>query len=373
MPEHNHDYHAHHMPASDAVAHDHAANVVSDHGTDHSEHHHDHPNGPLGRLRAFVAPHSHDAAGAVDTELETSQRGLRTLLVSFAGLGLTALLQGVVVILSGSVALLGDTLHNFADALTAIPLAVAFTLGRRLATRRFTYGYGRSEDLAGLVVVLLMAVSAAAAAVLAIQRLLHPVDIKYLPLVAVASLIGFAGNELVAHYRIRVGREIGSAALVADGLHARTDGLTSLAVLVGAGGVAVGFRLADPIVGLLVTVAILAVLRQAAREVFSRLLDAVDPALVAQVDQVVRATPGVVNVGPVRLRWIGHALRAELEITVEPQLSVVEAHRVAEEAEHHLLHEVRRLTAALIHPDPEPAGGADHHPLSAHHRVAAAG
>jgi cation diffusion facilitator family transporter len=349
---------------------------VGGHGHDHHEHGrvHAHPaeqaTGLIRRVRNLLAPHTHVAGDAVDSELEASQRGVRALVISFAGLGVTALLQAAVVLLSGSVALLGDTLHNFADALTAIPLAIAFTLGRRVATRRFTYGYGRAEDLAGLFVVLLMAASAAAAVFVTVNRLLHPQDIRYLWLVAVASLIGFAGNELVAQYRIRVGREIGSAALIADGLHARTDGLTSLAVLVGAAGVALGFRLADPIVGLVVTVAILAVTRQAAREVFGRLLDAVDPALVALVDRVVRTTPGVVDVGEVRLRWIGHALRAECEVTVTRTLSIVEAHRVAEETQHRLLHQVRRLTSALVHADPEPAVGEDHHALSAHHRAA---
>jgi cation diffusion facilitator family transporter len=344
------------------------------HGDDHHGHGHaqagKHATGLVRRARNLLAPHTHDAGDVVDSELEASQRGVRTLVISFAGLGITALLQAAVVLLSGSVALLGDTLHNFADALTAIPLAIAFTLGRRIATRRFTYGYGRAEDLAGLFVVLLMTASAAVAVFVAVHRLLHPQDVRYLWLIAVASLIGFAGNELVAHYRIRVGREIGSAALVADGLHARTDGLTSLAVLIGVGGVALGFPLADPIVGLLVTVAILAATRQAAREVFGRLLDAVDPALVALVDRVVRTTPGVVDVGEVRLRWIGHALRAECEVTVAPTLSIVDAHRVAEETQHRLLHQVRRLTSALVHADPEPAVGEDHHTLSAHHRAA---
>ncbi|GAC1345702.1 MAG: cation diffusion facilitator family transporter [Candidatus Dormibacteria bacterium] len=321
------------------------------------------------RLRELVAPHSHDAGDAVDNELETSQRGIRTLVLSFAALGVTAVLQAAVAVLSGSVALLGDSLHNFADALTAIPLAIAFTLGRRLATRRFTYGYGRSEDLAGLVVVLLMAASAAFAGYEAVRRLLAPQGISHLSLVAIAALIGFAGNELVAHYRIRVGREIGSAALVADGLHARTDGLTSLTVLIGAGGAGLGLRLADPLVGLAITLVILVVLRQAAQQVFGRLMDAVDPTLVGQVDRVVRATPGVLGAGEIRLRWIGHALRAECEITVDRHLSVADAHGVAEDTQHRLLHQVRRLTAALVHADPEPAPGEDHHHLSAHHRA----
>ncbi|MDQ0939288.1 cation diffusion facilitator family transporter [Streptomyces sp. V1I1] len=138
-------------------------------------------------------------------------------------------------VLSGSVALLGDTVHNAADALTALPLGVAFVLGRRAANRRFTYGYGRAEDLAGIVNVLTIAASAAFAAWTAIDRLLNPQEISYLPAVAAAAVIGFIGNEWVARYRIRVGHEIGSAALVADGLHARTDGFTSLAVLFGRG------------------------------------------------------------------------------------------------------------------------------------------
>jgi len=175
---------------------------------DDDEHHGRHSRF-LARIKGLFAPHSHDAAVSVDTALETSREGNRALFISFVGLALTAILEAIVVLLSHSVALLGDTLHNFADALTAIPLAIAFTLGRRAATRRFTYGYGRSEDLAGIIVVLFIAGSSALAGYEAIHRLLHPQDLHYLWLVAVASVIGFLGNELVARYRIKVGREIG--------------------------------------------------------------------------------------------------------------------------------------------------------------------
>jgi cation diffusion facilitator family transporter len=350
---HHDDSHQHHSHDQDADHHD--------------AHDHDRPRGLLGRLKELIAPHSHDAAVAVDSELETSRKGIRALIVSFAALAVTAALQAVVVWRSGSVALLGDTLHNFADALTAVPLAVAFTLGRRAATRRYTYGYGRAEDLAGIVIVGFIAASSALAGYEAVRRLLQPQDVQALGLVAAAAVIGFAGNELVARYRIRVGREIGSAALVADGLHARTDGLTSLSVLAGAAGVALGFPLADPLVGLGITVAILVVLRDAAREVYRRLMDAVDPALVDRVEAELAATPGVLGLGRVRLRWIGHALRAECEVVVDPELSVVEGHRVAEEAQHRLLHQVPRLTAALVHADPLERGGVNHHELSGHH------
>lgn len=334
-----------------------------DHGPD-DRGHDGHDGGLLDRLRHLVAPHSHDAAVAMDSELEASQRGMRALLLSFLALMVTALLQLAVFAVSGSVALLVDTIHNFADALTALPIAVAFTVGRRAATRRYTYGFGRAEDLAGIVVVLFIAASAVFAAYEAVRRLMEPRELDHLGLVAAAGVIGFVGNEAVARYRITVGRQIGSAALVADGLHARTDGFTSLGVVLGAAGVALGFAAADPLVGLLITLAVLAVLRDAARDVYRRLMDAVDPELVDAVEATARATEGVLEVGAVRLRWIGHSLRAELEIVVDRRLSLVEAHRVAESTEHRLLHDVPRLFAATVHADPD---GYDHD-LTGHHR-----
>jgi cation diffusion facilitator family transporter len=275
-------------------------------------------------------------------------------------------LQLLVVLVSHSVALLGDTLHNFADALTAVPLAVAFTIGRRPPNRRYTYGYGRGEDLAGVAIVATIAASSALAAYESMLRLLHPRHVSHLPAVMAASIIGFLGNEVVAAYRIRVGRRIGSAALVADGLHARTDGMTSLAVLVGAIGVSLGWKAADPVVGLVITVAILFVLRNAARDVYRRLMDAVDPELVDRVEAVLRATPGVVDAGEVRLRWIGHALRAEVRIAVDGSLTVAAGHDIAEECHHRLLHQVPRLTEAIVHADPS-AGDHDPHDGTAHH------
>ncbi|MEU3986512.1 cation diffusion facilitator family transporter [Streptomyces sp. NPDC026672] len=323
------------------------------------------------RLAHLLTPHSHETADKLDPALESSARGLRALWVSLAVLGATALAQAAVVVVSGSVALLGDTVHNAADALTAVPLGIAFVLGRRAATRRFTYGYGRAEDLAGIVIVLTVAASAAFTAWAAVDRLLDPRPVAHVPAVAVAALVGFAGNEWVARHRTRVGREIGSAALVADGLHARTDGFTSLAVLLGAGGSALGLELADPLVGLAITAAIVLVLRDAAREVFRRVLDAVDPELVDRAERAVREVPGVRGVGELRLRWIGHRLRAEVAVVVDGEVSVREAHAIAVGAEHALLHAVPRLTAALVHADPAPAPGErDPHLALAHHQAA---
>jgi cation diffusion facilitator family transporter len=322
----------------------------------------------MGRLGHMLRPHSHEAADKVDAAMEASAEGMRALWVSLAVLGCTALAQAAVVAVSGSVALLGDTLHNAADALTAVPLGIAFLASRRAPSRRYTYGYGRAEDLAGVVVVLVMAASSALAACEAVTRLAHPHPVSDLAAVGVAALAGFAGNEAVARYRIGVGRKIGSAALVADGLHARTDGFTSLAVLLGVAGAAAGWDWADPVAGLAITVAILAVLRQAAREIYRRLMDAVDPALVDRVERTLRGTPGVLDVGQVRLRWLGHQLRAECEVIVPADASAVQAHRAAVDAEHNLLHALPRLAAALVHADPQAVAGADHHAVLASHR-----
>lgn len=307
-------------------------------------------------IKEIFAPHSHDAADSVDDTLESTAAGIRTVKISLLVLGLTALIQIVIVVMSGSVALAADTIHNFADALTAVPLWIAFALGAKPATRRYTYGFGRVEDLAGSFVVAMITMSAIIAGYEAIARLIHPQQIEHVGWVALAGLVGFIGNEWVALYRIRVGHRIGSAALIADGLHARTDGFTSLAVLCSAGGVALGFPLADPIVGLLITAAILAVLRTAARDVFRRLLDGVDPAMVDAAEQALAAWPGVQAVRSVRMRWIGHRLHADAELDVDPALDLAQAHRIAHDAEHELTHTVPKLTTALIHAYPAEHG-----------------
>ncbi|MFE2857271.1 cation diffusion facilitator family transporter [Streptomyces lavendulae] len=364
--DHHGDGHAHHQGRGDGHG------SGQDHGRGrHQGHDHGDGHGRAGGLRHRLAhlltPHGHEAADKVDAAMETSREGMRTLWTSLAVLGATTAVQAVIVVLSGSVALLGDTVHNAADALTAVPLGIAFVLGRRAANRRYTYGYGRAEDLAGVLIVLTIATSAAFAAWAAVDRLLHPRDVSHLWAVAAAALAGFAGNEWVARHRIRTGRRIGSAALVADGLHARTDGFTSLAVLLGAGGSALGWRGADPVVGLLITLAILLVLADSARQVGRRLMDSVDPALVDAAERALRRVDGVLDVGQLRMRWIGHALRAEADIVVGPDLTVVQAHHLAVAAEHALIHAVPRLTAATVHTDHVHPGGHDPHAALAHH------
>jgi len=345
-----------HQHAEGAHAHSHG------HGHGHGH------GGVLGVLRQLVAPHSRDAKDSLDQALEGSRDGIRAVAISLVVLLLTAGVQALVVVASGSVALLGDTLHNAADALTAVPLWLAFRLGRRAPTPRFTYGYGKAEDLAGVAVLVLIAGSAVLAGDEAIHRLLHPQRITHLGIVMVAAVVGALGNEVVARYRIRVGRRIGSAALEADGIHARTDGVTSLLVLVGAVAVALGAQWADAVVGLVIAVAILAVGYQAARSVGQRLLDAVDPAIVARIARTVGAVDGVVAVTEVRARWMGHRLLAQVRLSVDGSLPVTRAHEIAETAHHELLHRISNLSDAIIHVDPALAGF-DPHASTAHHRA----
>jgi cation diffusion facilitator family transporter len=327
--------------------------------TDHHRHH-DH----TGR-----APHRHDHGDAIADHLEASREGLRALWISLGGLGLTALAQAAVCAASGSVALLSDTIHNVSDALTAVPLGVAFVLGRRRPTRRYTYGYGRAEDLAGVCVVAVIALSATIAASQAVARLVDPRPMHQAGWVAAAGLVGFVGNEAVARYRLHVGRRIGSTALVADGLHARTDGLTSVAVLGAALGSLAGWDMADPVVGLVISVAIIRVLRIAARDVSRRLMDGVDPELVDTVADRLGAVPGVRSVDRVRMRWTGHQLHVDADVELDADLPLARAHEILEDARHTLLHHVARLADAHLHASPAGDGGVDPHAGTRHHFV----
>ena len=325
---HDHDGHEH--------AHDH------DHG-----HSHEHPTGIKGFLYGLFVPHTHDAADSVDDALEASEQGVRAVKISLFMLLGTTILQFLVVLISGSVALLADTIHNFSDALTAVPLWIAFLLARRPATRRYTYGFGRAEDLAGLFIVGVVALSALVAGWQAIDRLIHPQPIHNLGWVAVAGLIGFAGNEAVAIYRIRIGRKIGSAALVADGVHARMDGFTSLAVVLGVIGVWLGFPLADPIVGLLIAAAIIILLWGTMRSIGRRLMDGIDPDLLDRARSALAGTPGVEAVPALQLRWIGHRLQGNASLQVA-DMPVSAAEQIAAVARHRLGHALPNLDGIAI-------------------------
>jgi cation diffusion facilitator family transporter len=275
------------------------------------------------------------------------------------------LLQAVLVVITGSVALLSDTIHNFTDALTAIPLWIAFSLGRRAHNKRYTYGYHRAEDLAGVVIVIAIGLSAGGVAWESIQRFGNPRELEYAVWVVVAGLVGAAGNELVARYRRRVGLRIGSAALVADADHARADALTSLAVVVAGAGALVGWDWVDPVAGLVVSVMILRLLWHSSRTMLDRLMDAVDPEVVDRIEATVLATDGVLAVGDIRARHQGHLLLITLRISVDPAITMAEGHAIAHDVEHGLLHEFPNASEAVVHVDP--VGDEDAHEVAAHH------
>jgi len=306
------------------------------------------------------AGHGHQH-GVIDPKIASTRRGKWAVKWSFAALMVTALLQMIVVALSGSVALLADTLHNVGDAFTAIPLWIAFHLTRRKPSRRYTYGLGRLEDLAGVIIVLVILASAVAAGYESLVRFFDPRPIKMVWVVAAAGLIGFTGNEIVARFRIRVGREINSAALEADGRHARIDGLTSLSVLFSALGSRMGYPLADPIVGILITAAIVHIVWDTAKSVLMRLLDGVDPWLVDEIKAAVKHAEGVEDVSEVRVRWIGHQLLAEVNLAVKGDIPVAEGHDVADNARRAVLQQLDFISNVVVHVDPLDSSGERFH------------
>ncbi len=310
--------------------------------------------------------HHDHAHHAIDPTILTSERGIWAIKWSFIGLMTTALLQVVVVYFTSSVALLADTIHNFGDASTAIPLWIAFRLARLKPSKRYPYGYGKVEDLAGAVVVLIILFSAVVAGVQSVERFLNPQPVRYLWAIGAAAIIGFLGNEFVALFRIRVGKEINSAALIADGYHARADGFTSLAVLGGAVGIWLGFPLADPIIGIFITVLILRIVWASARTVFARMIDGVGPEVVDEIRHAALHIEGVEQVSEVRARWIGHRLHGEVNLAVAPALSVSEAHALGQAARHAILHHFPSLSNVIIHVDPVDASGEGFHRIERH-------
>ncbi|MFQ4139286.1 cation diffusion facilitator family transporter [Nodosilinea sp. PGN35] len=311
-------------------------------------HGHEHHHGPG---HAYGHGHTH---GAVDPEIAASERGLWAVKWSFVGLALTAVAQAVVFALSGSVALMADLIHNVGDAMTSVPLGVAFLLARAKPSPRFAYGYGRSEDLAGVAIVAVIFVSALVTGYESLERLSQPQPLDHLGALAAAAVIGFIGNEVVALFRLRVGREINSAALVADGLHARADGLVSLAVLVSAVGVGLGFPWADPAMGLVITLVLLRVVWQSTQTVFTRLLDGVEPEMLDrlrhEVDHGVEDAAAAVTA--VKARWLGHRLYGEVSLAVEPGLSVAAGEAIASRLRTHLHQQLPYLAEVTIQVQP---------------------
>src|SRR6266566_5029723 len=338
-----------------------------DHGHEHDGHEHDHDlEEQEGHSEHGHGGHGHEH-GRVDADLYGNRAGLRAVQISTAGMFIVAAIQFVIAGIGGSAGLFADALHNLGGVLTTIDQWIAFVIARRAANQRYTYGYHRTEDLAGIFIVLVIIASAVAGAVESILKLTSGSVPTQLLLSMAAALVGVAGNEILAQYKISVWKRINSVPLIADGQHSRIDGLTSLAAFIGLIGVALGFPLADPIAGLVITAVILTVVYSTTRSVLQRLLDAVDPRLIPSILTIASKVPGVEAVTDPRARWIGHTLHVTLNIEVDPELKLADAHAIAEEVRHRLVHEIKGLSEAIIHTDPSSHGG-DFHQLMAHHQ-----
>lgn len=342
----------------DPHQHDHDHDHDHDHNHDH-DHSHDHGHGHHHSLWERIASalhipgYSHEHASLTSEQaFFNTNLGIRTVWIALAILLVTSLLQIVVVVISRSVALLGDTAHNVVDGLNSIPLLIAFYLARRAATRRYNYGYGRAEDVAGIFIILSIFVSAYIIFAESIARFINPQPLSNLGWLAAAAIIGFLGNEAVAIMQIRVGKKIGSAAMIADGLHARTDGLTSLAVLLAAGGAALGFPILDPIIGLLIGAVILFIGWDATRQMWYRLMDAIEPEYLDKAEAIVKNHKLVRELYRVRMRWLGHRLRASVNVGVDAHLTTAQSHQIAEELRHDLFHAFPNLAEVMVHVEP---------------------
>ncbi|HVB72605.1 MAG TPA: cation diffusion facilitator family transporter [Ktedonobacteraceae bacterium] len=332
---------------------------TTNHHDDHDHDDHDHAE------HSGKGGHGHEH-GKVDADLYGNKAGLRAVQIATAGMLLVAIIQFTIATIGGSAGLFADALHNLGDVFTTIALWIAFVVSNRAANHRYTYGYYRSEDLAGIFIVLVIIASAIAGAVESIQKLTSGNVPTQIYLSMAAALVGVIGNETLAQYKISVGKRINSVPLVADGQHSRIDGLTSLAAFVGLIGVKLGFPMADPVAGILITMVILTVVYSTSRSVIQRLLDAVDPRVVPSIIDTARQVPGVEAVTDVRARWVGHTMHVVMNIEVDPDLTLVRAHAIAEEVRHRLFHTIKGMSEAIIHTDPSGESG-DHHQSVAHH------
>jgi cation diffusion facilitator family transporter len=364
----NHDHlHPHSHDHQHPNDHEHPHPHLHDNDHDHSR-----GSGILGIISSVLHlhGHSHQQSEKIrDSAFAHNEEGIRTVWLALAALTVTSVLQIVIVYWSGSVSLLADTVHNIGDGLNSIPLLIAFYLSRRLATRRYNYGFARSEDIAGIFIVLSIAFSAGVVFWQSFQRFINPQPLTNLGWVAAAAVVGFLGNEAVAWLQIRVGRKIGSAALVADGLHARTDGLTSLAVLLAVGGTWLGYPIVDPIIGFLIGIAILFITRDAITTMWYRLMDAIEPEMLTKAETVAQNQPGVIDVRRIRMRWIGHQLHADACIAVEPTLLTAQSHEIAEDLRHNLFHVITNLSEVMVHVEPWSEKPESFHQTTLHHEI----
>lgn len=290
-----------------------------------------------------------------------SRDAVRAVLVSAAALGVASGAEFTAAAIGRSAGVLADGLHNAGDVLTTFILLAAFALARRPATRRFTSGFGRIEDVATLLIVLVIVLTAALAAAESIRRLIQPEPYGSVPLSLAAAAIGVVANLGVSEYKIRVGRAIGSTALAADGVHSRIDALVSAGAFVGIGLAALGLAKADPIAGLAITGMIVYILGGTVRQLVLRMMDAVDPVLVDELEAAARRVDGVLGVHDVRARWVGRELVAVMHLDCDADATLRDAHELAQRVEHEVSHVVPEARLD-IHMDP----GAEEHAHGQH-------
>lgn len=283
--------------------------------------------------------------------LYDSRDAVRAVIISAIALGIASAVEFSAAVASRSAGVLADGLHNAGDVLTTFVLLFAFALARRPATRRFPSGFGRIEDVATLVIVVVIVVTAALAAFESIRRLLVPESYSNIPFSLLAAAIGLVANLGVSEYKIRVGRSVGSTALTTDGVHSRIDALVSAGAFAGIGLAGLGLRLADPIAGLVITGAILFILGGTLRQLFLRMMDAVDPHIIDELTEAAERVDGVLGVHDVRARWVGRELVVVMHLDCDARASLADAHEVAQRVEHEVAHAVPGARVD-IHMDP---------------------
>jgi cation diffusion facilitator family transporter len=296
----------------------------------------------MGRVSAG---HSHSSAHYGNKD------AVRAVIVSAVALGLAALAEITASLLSGSASVLADGLHNAGDVLTSFILLFTFALVRRPATRRFSSGYGRFEDVATLLIIVVIIVTAAVAASESVAKLIYPATYSNIPLTLGAALIGVIANLGVSEYKLRVGRGIGSESLEADGIHSRVDALVSAGAFVGIGLAGLGFKIADPIAGILITIAIVFVLAGTVKQLFYRMMDAVDPTIADEITNAAKSVSGVLQIHDLRVRWVGRELVAVMHVAMNPKSTLEDAHALAMRVEEAVCHEVPAARLE-IHMDP---------------------
>ena len=244
--------------------------------------------------------------------------------VSAAGLGLTGLVELLLALLTGSVGLLGDAIHNLSDVSTSAVVFLGFRLSRRPPTEKYPYGLERAEDLAGIGIAVVIWMSAAFAGFESVRKLIDHGPTSHVWAGVAGAVAGMAGNQLVARYKLRVGRRINSATLLADARHSWLDALSSAGALAGLIAVALGQPWGDPLAGLLVTAFICHVGYEVTKDVMHRLADGIDPEVITTAEAAAGSVPGVIH-AHARARWTGRTLRVEIEGWVDPELRARDA------------------------------------------------